>query len=70
LENIEIPVLGGIPKIPKLFNFGLILADYGSFQQPCTASGNFQKPRQVMADSHSLQLVWQILADSPTFGYG
>jgi hypothetical protein len=32
LENIEIPVLGGIPKILKLFDFGLILADYGSFQ--------------------------------------
>jgi hypothetical protein len=41
LENIEIPVLGGIPKIPKLFDFGLILADYGNFQQPCTASSRF-----------------------------
>jgi hypothetical protein len=41
LEDIEIPILGGIPKIPKLFDFGLILADYGSFQQPCTASGRF-----------------------------
>jgi hypothetical protein len=40
-ENIEIPVLGIIPKIPKLFEFGLILADYGSFQQPYTASGRF-----------------------------
>jgi hypothetical protein len=41
LENIEIPVLGGIPKIPKLFDFGLILADYGSFQQPCIVFGRF-----------------------------
>jgi hypothetical protein len=41
LENIEIPVLGGIPKIPKLFDFGLILADYGSFKQPYTPSGRF-----------------------------
>jgi hypothetical protein len=41
LENIEIPVLGGIPKIPKLFDFGLILANYGSIQQPCTVSGRF-----------------------------
>jgi hypothetical protein len=41
LENIKIPVLGGIPKIPKLFDFGLILADHGSFQQPCTTSGRF-----------------------------
>jgi hypothetical protein len=41
LENIEIPVLGVIPKIPKLFEFGLILAHYGSFQQPYTASGRF-----------------------------
>jgi hypothetical protein len=41
LENIEISALGGIPKIPKLFEFGLILADYGSFQQPYTASGRF-----------------------------
>jgi hypothetical protein len=40
-ENIEIPVLGVIPKILKLFEFGLILADYGSFQQPYTASGKF-----------------------------
>jgi hypothetical protein len=32
LENIEIPILGGIPKIPKLFDFGLILANYGNFQ--------------------------------------
>jgi hypothetical protein len=62
LENIEIPVLGGIPKIPKLFDFGLILADYGSFQQPCI----------VLANSDSLQLVWTDfpLADPPTFGYG
>jgi hypothetical protein len=57
LKNIEIPVLGGIPKIPKLFDFGLILADYGSFQQPCTASGSFQKLGQLLVDSDSLQLV-------------
>jgi hypothetical protein len=44
LENIKIPILGGIPKIPKLFDFGLISASYGHFQQPYTASGNFQKP--------------------------
>jgi hypothetical protein len=41
LENIEIPVFGGIPKIPKLFDFGLILADYGSFQQVYIAFGRF-----------------------------
>jgi hypothetical protein len=57
LENIEIPVLGGIPKIPKLFDFGLILANYGSFQQPYTASSSFQKLGQVLADFDSLQQV-------------
>jgi hypothetical protein len=40
-ENIEIPVLGVIPKILKLFEFGLILAYYSSFQQLYTASGKF-----------------------------
>ena len=41
LENIKIPTLGGIPKIPKLFDFKLILADYSSFQQPYIAYGRF-----------------------------
>jgi hypothetical protein len=31
LENIKIPILGDIPKISKLFDFGLVLADCGSF---------------------------------------
>jgi hypothetical protein len=43
LENIKIPILGSIPKISKLFDFELILADYGSFQQPWTASGKFRQ---------------------------
>jgi hypothetical protein len=55
LENIEIPILGVNPKILKLFDFGLILADYGSFQRPYTASGSFQKPGQVLVDSDNLQ---------------
>jgi hypothetical protein len=42
LENIKIPILGGIPKIPKLFDFGLILADFGSFQQYWTGFGRFR----------------------------
>jgi hypothetical protein len=70
LENIEIPILGVIPKIPKLFDFGLILADYGSFQHLI----------QLLAIFRSLDRFWQILTvynrfrqimvDSPAFGYG
>jgi hypothetical protein len=41
LKNIEIPILGGIPKIPKLFDFGLILADSSSLEQLWTASSRF-----------------------------
>jgi hypothetical protein len=66
LEYIEILVLGGIPKIPKLFDFGLILADYGSFQQPFIASGSFQKHGQVLVDSNSLQ---QVQTDAGRFSY-
>jgi hypothetical protein len=75
LENIEIPVLGGIPKIPKLFDFGLILADYGNFQQPCIASSRFwQFSTKKCVDIFvlncfcvdSLQLVW---TDSGRFSY-
>jgi hypothetical protein len=45
LENIKILVLDGIPKISKLFNFGLILqtlATFNSFGQHLADSGNVQ----------------------------
>jgi hypothetical protein len=70
LENIEILVLGGIPKIPKLFDFRLILADYGNFQQPCTASSRFWQFSEAWIGfgrfwqfTAGLDRFWQILLD-------
>jgi hypothetical protein len=57
LKNIKIPTLGGIPKIPKLFDFWQILAVFISLDR-------FWQILIV------LSRFGQIVADSPAFGYG